>query len=170
MTDEFDACMKCRELSGDPWSPPRPESRGGRRRFVARARGRLLRLARCARREDAFCELECLFRLQVGFILRHPEVPRRMMAWLSKEGDAPLRHRIRRVIDHYASRIAAIIGRAKAQGLVRADIDPMQAAMRLVGIVQGLALGIGADPRQDRLAEASNAFLGFRASLAPSSP
>jgi len=153
--------------TGDGWSPPETGNHGGRKRFIARARGRLLRSLGREEHDDPLWELERAFQRQIAFIAWHPEVPRRLLAWLRQDGDARLQRRIQAVIGHYAARLARIIGRARQQGLVRADIEPQSEAMRLVGLIQGLALGIDPDSarRETLFKEAASAFALFQAGL-----
>jgi hypothetical protein len=149
----------------DPWPAGKTDSHSERKRFLARARGRLLRSLGRAEHDDPLRELEHAFQQQIAFIAWHPEVPARLLSWLRQDGDARLKRRIRAVIDHYATRLARILDRARQQGLVRADIDPRSEAMRLVGLIQGLALGAGDRRWEMLLDEASGTFACFRTGL-----
>ncbi|MDP1901027.1 MAG: hypothetical protein Q8K96_11305 [Rubrivivax sp.] len=146
------------------------DSRGGQSRFISRVRGSLLHRAnRVAQRQrNPLQELECAFQLQIAFIARHPEVPERLLGWLAKDGNARIGRRIQTLIDHYASRLSRIIDRARLQGLVRADIDPLAAARLLVSVVQGLATRAQGcpDPRDALVSQAASAFAAFRLQLA----
>ncbi len=147
------------------WSPPEAASTGGRKRYIARVRGTVLRRLGRTGQAHPLRELERAFQLQIAFIARHPEVPRRLLAWLAQDGDTRLQRRVRKVIDHYAGRLARIIGRARQQGLVRADVEPQAAARRLIRIIQGLTLGIDAERRECLLAEAVKAYARYRTEL-----
>lgn len=152
----------------DGWLPPQTDSHGGRKRFIARARGQLLRAVRRGEQGDSLRELESAFQQQIAFIARHPDVPRRLLSWLAEDDDRGLQRRVRMLIGHYATRLARIIARAKEQGLVRADVQPSAAAISLVGVIQGLVLRTPA-ARQRRewfLREAAEAFALYRAALA----
>lgn len=153
----------------DGWMAPHIDSHGARKRFIARARGRLLRSFRRDDMGDPLAELECIFLKQIAFIASHPEVPRRLLAWLAQDDDARLRKRVRSIISHFAGRLARLIGRARQQGQVRAEVEPQSAAMRLVGLIQSLALNNQPQPPGLLLKEASNAFALFRAGLVPQS-
>lgn len=152
----------------DGWTPPQTDSHGGRKRFIARVRGRLLRSIKRGGKDEPLRELESAFQQQITFIARHPDVPRRLLSWLTKEGDPSLQRRVRMLIDYYAARLAQIIARAKQQCLVRADIKPHAAAISLVGVIQGLVLRTHAapHPREWFLREAAEAFALYRAALA----
>ena len=79
----------------DRWSPPQTDSRGGRKRFIARVRGRLLRSVKSERKDDPLRELESVFQQQIAFIARHPGVPRRLLSWLAQDDDRGLQRRVR---------------------------------------------------------------------------
>lgn len=150
----------------DDWSPPRAESQGGRRRFLARVRGRLMRRVP-ADDGDGLRELERVFLRQVWFVVTYPDVPRRLRSWLVQNESHGLGRRARRLIDQYVLYLARIIGRAKQQGLVRPDIQPQSAANLLVGVIQGLGFRTYAtpQPRELVLREAAEVFALFRAQL-----
>lgn len=154
----------------DRWSPPQTDSRGGRKRFIARVRGRLLRSVKSERKDDPLRELESVFQQQIAFIARHPGVPRRLLSWLAQDGDPSLQRRIRMLIANYATRLARIIARAKQQGLVRADVQPSAEAISLVSVIQELVLRTPTAPqwRGWFLREAVEAFALYRAGLAVS--
>lgn len=152
----------------DGWLPPQTDSHGGRKRFIARARGQLLRSVRRGEQGDSLRELESAFQQQIAFIARHPDVPRRLLSWLAQDDDRGLQRRVRMLIGHYATRLARIIARAKEQGLVRADVQPSAAAISLVGVIQGLVLRTPAAPQRKEwfLREAVEAFALYWAGLA----
>ncbi len=152
----------------DGWAPPQPDSNGGRKRFLARVRGRLLRSVEREGKDDPLRELESVFQQQIMFIARHPDVPRRLWSWLAQDdGDPGLQRRVRMLIAYYASRLARIIARAKQQGLVGVNIKPDAAAIALVGVVQELVLRThAAPPTRDRfMREAAKAWTLYRAAL-----
>lgn len=149
----------------DIWVSSEAGSHGSRKRFIARTRGRLLRSLGRTEDDDPLRELERAFQRQIAFIAWHPEVPVRLLSWLRQDGDARLKRRIQAVIGQYATRLARIIGRARQQGLVSADIDPRSEAMRLVGLIQGLALTAGHRRREILLDEAAGTFARFRSGL-----
>lgn len=152
----------------DGWSPPQTDSHGGRKRFIARVRGRLLRSVKRGGKDDPLRELESTFQQQITFIARHPDVPRRLLSWLAQDDDRGLQRRVGMLIGHYATRLARIIARAKKQGLVRADVKPSAAAISLVDVIQGLVLRIQAAPQRREwvLREAAETFALYRATLA----
>lgn len=155
-------------VTEDGWSSPQTNSHGGRKRFIARARGPLLRSIRRGRGEDdPLRELESAFQRQVTFIARHPDVSSRLLSWLVQDGDPGLQRRVRLIIGFYATHLSKIIVRAKQQGLVRANIKPDVAAIALVDVIQKLVLeSYTAPPRADSfLRKATEAFAQYRAAL-----
>lgn len=155
----------------DGWSPPQTDSHGGRKKFIARVRSRLLRSIGHVEQDNPLRELESAFQQQIAFIARHPDVPRRLLSWLAQNDDRGLQRRVRMLIANYVGRLARIIARAKQQGLVRADVQPSDAAISLVGVIQGLVLRTPAAPqwREWFLREAAEVFALYRAGLAVSS-
>lgn len=117
------------------------DSQGAQDRFISRARGKLLRLVERAAQHDQgpLQELERAFHFQASFVVQHPEIPHRLLGWLSQGSDTRIRRRIQMVISHYGSRLCRVIGQAKHHGLVRADIDPRTAAHISIGMIQSLA-------------------------------
>jgi len=146
-----------------------PGSHGAQDRFISRARGQLLRLLQSTVRRDQnpLQELEQAFYFQVSFISRHPDVPKRLLGWLSQDGDSRIRRRIQLVIGHYESRLCRTIDRARRQGLVSADIEPHAAASLFVAMIQSLALRMNTDLRQREslLREATHVFALYRAGV-----
>lgn len=135
----------------DGWSAPQTDSHGGRKRFIARVRGRLLRSVKCEEKSDPLRELESAFQQQITFINRHPDVPWRLLSWLAQDDHPSLQRRVRMLISCYAKRLARVIVRAEQKGLIRADIKPYTAAISLVGIIQRLVLEAYVTPQRGEL-------------------
>lgn len=155
--------------AGKALPEPGLESHGAQDRYISRARGSLLRLLKRAPQRDRnpLKELERAFHLQVLFISRHPEVPRRLLGWVSQDGDSRIRRRIQMVIAHYESRLCRMIALAKHQGRIRSDIDPHAAAVIVIGMIQSLALRMNINLRQRELLvrEAFESFALFRTGM-----
>lgn len=152
---------------------PSLDSYGEQDRFVSRARGRLLRLMKhtVQRDRNPLLELERVFKVQAVFIVRHPEIPGRLLEWLSQGSDSRIQRRIRKVIGHYESRISQLIARARQQGSIRADIDPHAAAGIFIGMIQSLALRLNLNlcQRERLLHEAFDRFALFRTAMTAAS-
>ncbi|HUW79497.1 MAG TPA: hypothetical protein VMV54_01230 [Acidocella sp.] len=149
---------------------PRLDSHGTQDRYISRARGSLLRLVKrtAQHARSPLQELECAFYSQASFIARHPDVPGRLLEWLSQAGDTRIRRRIQKTIGHYESRIYRTIDRARRQGDVRIDIDPHAAAGISIGMIQGLTLRMNVNLRQRELLlrEVFENFSPYRAGMA----
>lgn len=149
---------------------PRLDSHGARDRFISQVRGRLLRLLKRTAMHDQnpLQELEHAFYFQALFVSQHPDVPKRLLEWLSQGSDTRIRRRIQKVIVHYESRLCRMIDQARHQGFIRADIDPRTAAGIFIGMIQGLALRLNANLRQRELLlrEAFENFSLYRAGMA----
>lgn len=155
-------------VAEDAWSPPQTDSHGGRKRFIARVRGRLLRSVKSEGKDDPLRELESVFQQQIAFIARHPDVPKRLLSWLAQHCDPRLQRRVRMLIGYYAARLTQVIARAQQKGLIRADIKPHAAAISLVGVIQKLVLETHAVPQwgESFRRKAAEAFALYRAALA----
>lgn len=158
------------DAAGKALLEPRLGSHGAQDRFISRARGSLLRLLKRTAMHDQnpLQELERAFYFQASFVSRHPEVPKRLLVWLSQGSDTRIRRRIQKVIGHYESRLCRMIAQAKRQGFIRADIDPYAAAGIFIGMIQSLALRLNANLRQRELLlrEAFENFSLYRAGMA----
>lgn len=142
---------------------------GAQDRFISRARGDLLRLVKRSTEQalDPLEELERTFHVQVAFIARRPDVPKRLLEWLSQGSNLRISRRIQRVMDHYESILCRMIGQAKQQGLIRADIEQHTAAKLFIGMIQSLVLRMNGGLRQRELLlrEAVEVFTLYRASI-----
>lgn len=158
------------DAAGKTLLEPRLGSHGAQDRFISRARGSLLRLLKRTAQHDQnpLQELERAFYFQASFVSRHPDVPKRLLEWLSQGSDTRIRRRIQKVIGHYESRLCRMIAQAKRQGFIRADIDPYAAAGIFIGMIQSLALRLNANLRQRELLlrEAFENFSLYRAGMA----
>ena len=127
----------------------RLDSHGEQERFIARVRGRVLRLMRRGTRVDRepLEELEQVFRRQVVFMARNREVPTRMLELATAGSDGRIQRRIRRIIEQYEARLARVIARGQQVGVVHAAVSPSEEARLLVGLIRGLALSMRQDPQ-----------------------
>lgn len=145
-------------VAGGTLGRARVDTRGGRLRLLSRARQQVLRLVPHAHPpgENPLRRLEIALWRHVSLIAEYPEAPRHLLAWYTQAEDARMRRRIQRVIDLYESRLCRLVADARAQGLVRHEVEPQTAARLLVATIQILVLGTRADPcpRETLLARA----------------
>ncbi|APR04153.1 TetR/AcrR family transcriptional regulator [Thauera chlorobenzoica] len=154
-------------IADDGWPSPQTDSCRGRKRLIARVRGRLFRSVKCGGEDDPLRELESVLHRQLKFIARHPAVPLRLLSWLEQDGELGVQRRVRMLISYYATRLAQIIARAQRHGLIRADAKPYGVAFSLVGLIQKLVLETGPAPQQTEsfLKKAADAFALYFAAL-----
>lgn len=93
-----------------------------------------------ARSENPLEALERIFLAHVSFIAKHPAIPRLVFSDYLLRRDARLKQLIQEIITGYESRVAGLLGQAKAAGLARSDLDEDSAATLFIGMIQGLVL------------------------------
>jgi AcrR family transcriptional regulator len=115
---------------------------------------------------DPLDALERVLVAHVGFVARHPGIPRLLFAELEDARDTRLKQLIQQVMTGYEQRIAGLVAEAKARRLADARVDAANAATLYLGMVQGLVMqaSIFGD-RRPMLAQARKVFPLFRAAL-----
>jgi AcrR family transcriptional regulator len=96
--------------------------------------------AAAAGSENPLEALEAIFLAHVSFIAKHPAIPRLVFSDYLLRRDARLKQSIQEIITGYESRVAGLLGQAKAAGLARLDLDEGSAATLFIGMTQGLVL------------------------------
>lgn len=96
--------------------------------------------AAAARSENPLEALEGIFLAHVSFVAKHPAIPRLVFSDYLQRRDSRLKQLIQEIITGYESRIAGLLGQAKAAGLARSDLDEGSAATLFIGMIQGLVL------------------------------
>jgi AcrR family transcriptional regulator len=96
--------------------------------------------AAAARSENPLEALEGIFLAHVSFVARHPAIPRLVFSDYLLRRDTRLKQLIQEIITGYESRVAGLLGQAKAAGLARPDLDEESAATLFIGMIQGLVL------------------------------
>ena len=84
--------------------------------------------------------LERMFHAHIGFIARHPAIPRLIFSDELRNKNPHLKQLIQDILGGYETRIAALLHAAKEQGMARADLDEQSAATLFIGTIQGLVL------------------------------
>lgn len=105
-------------------------------------RGQLMRTleAAAARSDDPLAALENMFIAHVSFVAKHPAIPRIVFSDHFLRRDTRLKQLIQEIVTGYEARIAGLLGRAKASGQARPDLDEGSAATLFIGMIQGLVL------------------------------
>ncbi len=84
--------------------------------------------------------LERVFLAHVGFVARHPGVPRILYHELQRPADSAFRQRVRRMVSAYRQRLCQLVAAAKAAGELPGCLDEETAAVLIIGTVQGLVV------------------------------
>ncbi len=89
---------------------------------------------------DPIDSLERMFHAHIGFIAKHPAIPRLIFSDELRNKNPRLKQLVQEIIIGYEQRIAALLRAAKEQGLARNDLDEESAATLYIGMIQGLVL------------------------------
>lgn len=92
------------------------------------------------RHELADQALEAMFLAHVGFIARHPGIPRLMLGELQKPGNGAAKTIIRQTLARYRKKVVGLLDLAIQQGRVAPGIDTEAAAVLYLGAIQGLVV------------------------------
>lgn len=115
---------------------------------------------------DPLDTVQRMFTAHMGFIAQHPAIPRLLFSELLHKKSSRFRELIVGLIAGYEARIAGLLEQAKAQGLVRTDLDCGSAALLYIGMIQGLVLRSNVlDAQQTLHTSAQATFAVFCAGL-----
>jgi AcrR family transcriptional regulator len=89
---------------------------------------------------DPLAALQAVFMAHVGFVVRHPGVPRLIFNELQLPDDTPLKISVRAILDRYRQLLMRLLGAAESSGQIAPGIDKAAAAMLFIGTVQGLVM------------------------------
>lgn len=84
--------------------------------------------------------LQAMFEAHVGFVMRHPGVPRLLFHELQQTGDSLVKKSVRSLLAAYRRRVTILLQEAKHAGQVQADLDENAAATLFIGMIQGLVM------------------------------
>lgn len=84
--------------------------------------------------------LEAMFLAHIGFIARHPGIPRLMLGELQKPGNQPAKRIVRQTLAFYRQKVVSLLHRGIEQKCISADIDMEAAAVLYIGAIQGLVV------------------------------
>ena len=118
------------------------------------------------RYESAEKALEAMFLAHIGFIARHPGIPRLMLGELQKPGNQPAKRIIRKTLAFYRQKVVSLLHLGIEQKFVSPTIDTEAAAVLYIGAIQGLVVQamVGGDIASIE-ESAPRIFRLFRASL-----
>lgn len=90
--------------------------------------------------EQAIPALEAMFLAHVGFVVRHPGIPRVMLGELQKPGQGAAKKVMQATLSHYRQTVVGLLKRGIAQGQIAPDTDTEAAAVLYLGAIQGLVV------------------------------
>ncbi|WP_404366209.1 TetR/AcrR family transcriptional regulator [Marinobacter sp.] len=90
--------------------------------------------------EQADKALEAMFLAHIGFISRHPGIPRLMLGELQKPGNDPAKRIIRQILANYRRKVTALLDLGIKQQRISPAIDTEAAAVLYLGAIQGLVV------------------------------
>lgn len=90
--------------------------------------------------KSALAALEAMFLAHAEFAATHPGVPRILISELQKAGSRAAKQAVQALMFQYACRISALVENGKAKGEITPKVDGAQAAVLVLGSIQGLVL------------------------------
>lgn len=107
-------------------------------------RGRLMSVVdmAAAQGSDPLDSLEKMFFAHLGFVDKVPAIPKLIFTDQLLKKNPKIKELIRSILADYEAKVTGLISQAKAQGLVRPDLDEQGAAVMFTGIIQGLVLRV----------------------------
>lgn len=124
-------------------------------------RGRLMGVVDMAASQgrDPLDSLEKIFYAHLGFVDKFPAIPKLVFTDQLLKKNPKIRQLIREVLADYEEKIYALLSQAKAQQLVRPDLDERSAAVMFTGMVQGLVMRVSViEARKSLVAEGKLIF------------
>lgn len=115
---------------------------------------------------DPLDALERMFFAHVGFIDKHPAIPRMVFSGQMLHDSPKMKALVQEIVSGYEDRLIALLHEAREAGLARDDLDEQSAAILFIGMIQGLVVQItifGA--RRSLLDEARKVFPVYLAGI-----
>lgn len=107
-------------------------------------RGRLMSVLDMAASQgsDPLDSLERMFFAHLGFVDKVPAIPKLVFTDQLLKKNPRIKELIRSILADYEARVTALLVQAKAQSLVRPDLDEHGAAVMFTGMIQGLVMRV----------------------------
>jgi len=105
--------------------------------------------------------LQAVFMAHIGFVIRHPGVPRLIFNELQQPDDTPVKVSVRRILEAYRQLLLRLLGAATAEGQIDPGIDQAAAGMLFIGTVQGLVMQSMLAGDTTRMAAAAERVFGL---------
>ncbi len=90
--------------------------------------------------EQADKALEAMFLAHIGFIVRHPGIPRLMLGELQKPGNSAAKRIVRQTLANYRQKVISLLNLGIKQQRITSTIDSEAAAVLYLGAIQGLVV------------------------------
>lgn len=90
--------------------------------------------------EQADKALEAMFLAHIGFIARHPGIPRLMLGELQKPGNSAAKRIVRQTLANYRQKVISLLNLGIQQHRITSTIDTEAAAVLYLGAIQGLVV------------------------------
>lgn len=107
-------------------------------------RGRLMAVVDMAASQgsDPLDSLEKMFFAHLGFVDKVPAIPKLVFTDQLLKKNPKIKELVRSILADYEAKVTGLIAQAKAQNLVRPDLDEHAAAVMFTGIIQGLVMRV----------------------------
>ena len=124
-------------------------------------RGRLMSVLDMAADQgrDPLDSLEKMFFAHLGFVDKVPAIPKLVFTDQLLKKNPRIKELIRSILADYEAKVTGLLAQAKAQNLVRPDLDEHGAAVMFTGIIQGLVMQVSIiEARKSLVAEGKRVF------------
>jgi AcrR family transcriptional regulator len=124
-------------------------------------RGRLMGVVDMAASQgsDPLDSLEKMFFAHLGFVDKVPAIPKLVFTDQLLKKNPKIKELVRSILADYEAKVTGLIAQAKAQNLVRPDLDEHAAAVMFTGIIQGLVMRVSImEARKSLIAEGKLVF------------
>lgn len=124
-------------------------------------RGRLMSVVDLAASQgsDPLDSLEKMFFAHLGFVEKFPAIPKLVFTDQLLKKNPKIRQLVRGILADYEEKVCRLLNQAKAQHLVRQDLDEHSAAAMFIGLIQGLVMRVSIiEARKSLVAEGKLVF------------
>lgn len=124
-------------------------------------RGRLMSVVDLAASQgsDPLDSLEKMFFAHLGFVEKFPAIPKLVFTDQLLKKNPKIRQLVRGILADYEEKVCRLLNQAKAQHLVRQDLDEHSAAAMFIGLIQGLVMRVSIiEARKSLVAEGKLIF------------
>jgi len=99
------------------------------------------------------------FAAHLGFVDKVPAIPKLIFSDQLLKKNPRIKELVRSILADYEARVGGLLAQAKAQNLVRSDLDEHSAAVMFTGIIQGLVLRVSIiEAQKSLIAEGKRVF------------